>query len=519
MASQKTILKKTILVGSSTLVSRFFGIIREILMVRYLGASGLSDAFLTAYKIPNSLRKIFAEGALSAAFIPTVVTSMKNNDRAAIAGLMSLAFLVFEGILLILCILIMNYAQQVIQFIAPGFSEQQVMAAIPMLHILMPFIIFISSSALLGAALQAIGHFFIPAIAPIFVNGIFIIGICTSLMLNLPATYLCWFIICAGGVHFIVHLITYFRYNFFFGRITQSDLTLFGRVIGKFILCLPSVSLMEIALFIDTSFASLLAPGSISLLFYANRFAAIPLGVFAVAFSTIILPHFARTHTTNPKRLHFYTLESAKFIFWATMPVALLMAFFSEEIFLTIFLSKKFTLIQAKEASTILLVFLSGLFFFSLNKILLNIFYAMHTTWIPALIALGTTIINIILNMLFIEQFQTAGLALATTISAAIQSILFLIILTKHYKFRLYLLPFLSFVAKYSMQLSFFSLLFWLSYNCIAYTIAHLLPPTIALFFITKIGLWLWVGPLALFFLVLLYYFRKLFGIQLHFLK
>src|SRR5258708_10735980 len=164
MLSQKTILKKTIQVGSSTLLSRFFGIVREILMVRYLGAGGLSDAFLTAYKFPNSLRKIFAEGALSAAFIPTVVQTLKHGDKNAIAGLMSLAFLVFEGTVLALCALIMKHAEQVIGFIAPGFSEQQIIQTIPMVHILMPFIFFISSSALLAGALQAVGHFFIPAI-------------------------------------------------------------------------------------------------------------------------------------------------------------------------------------------------------------------------------------------------------------------------------------------------------------------------------------------------------------------
>ncbi|HLC07367.1 MAG TPA: murein biosynthesis integral membrane protein MurJ [Candidatus Babeliales bacterium] len=519
MLSQKTILKKTIEVGGSTLLSRFFGIVREVLMVRYLGVSGLSDAFLTAFKIPNSLRKIFAEGALSAAFIPTVVSTMQHNDKNAVAGLMSLAFLIFEGMVLLLCALIMTYAQHVIQFIAPGFSEQQVLAAIPMLHILMPFIFFISSSALLGGALHAIGHFFVPAIAPVVVNIIFIIGLCISLVFNLPVTYLCWFIVLAGFVHFLLHLIMYFRFHFFFGKITRNDLTVFARVMGKFLLCLPSVSLMEVALFIDTSFASLLAPGSISLLFYANRFVGIPLGVFAVAFSTILLPHFSRVNTFNPKRLHFYLLESAKFIFWVTMPVALFMAFFSEEIFSTIFLSKKFTLMQVQEAGNILLAFLLGLFFFSLNKILLNIFYAMHAAWIPALIALGATAINIILNMLFIERFQTVGLALATTISGIVQTIFFLIILRKKYNFRIYLSPFLWFVTTYLAQLTCYSFFFWLLYHACTHAIIFCMPPAVSLFFTAHIGLWLWVSPLALFFLILLYYSRTLFNIKLHFLK
>lgn len=519
MSSQNRILKKTIEVGGSTLVSRFFGIVREVIMVRYLGASGLSDAFLTAYKIPNSLRKIFAEGALSAAFIPTIVTTIKHDNKDAIAGLMTLAFLVFEGMVLILCIVAMLYAQNIIQLIAPGFSQEQITQAIPMLHILMPFILFISSSALLGGALHAVGHFFIPAIAPVIVNIIFIIGICICLFFNLPVTTLCWFIIFAGFIHFLAHLAMYFKYHFFFGRITRKDFKIFARVMGKFLLCLPSISLMEVALFIDTSFASYLAPGSISLIYYANRFVGIPQGVFAVAFSTVLLPHFSRINTYSPKRLHFYLLESAKLIFWVTIPVALIMAFFSQEIFSTIFLSKKFTLLQAQEAGNILLAFLLGLFFFSLNKILLNIFYAMHAAWIPAVIALLATIINIILNMLFIEQLQTVGLALATTISSIVQTVCFIAVLRKKYKFRIYLMPFLSFAMRYALQLSCFSAIFYLCYHGIIKTIILLLPSALSPFFINNIGFWLWASPLALLFLLLLYFSRPLFKINLHFLK
>jgi len=420
---------------------------------------------------------------------------------------------------LTLCALIMYYAHNIIQFIAPGFSEQQITQAIPMLHILMPFIFFISSSALLGGALHAIGHFFIPAIAPVIVNIIFIAGMCICLFFNLPVTTLCWFIVFAGFIHFLIHLGMYFKFHFFFGTITRKDCSIFARVMGKFLLCLPSISLMEVALFIDTSFASFLAPGSISLIYYANRFVCIPQGVFAVAFSTVLLPHFSRVNTYSPKRLHFYLLESAKFVLWVTIPVALLMAFFSEEIFSTIFLSTKFTVAQAHEAGNILLAFLVGLFFFSLNKILLNIFYAMHAAWIPAIVALGATVINIILNMLFIEQFKTVGLAIATTISSIVQTICFLIILHKKYHFRIYLMSFFSFATQYALQLTIFSTTFWFCYHCIIKTITMFMPSSLALFLITKIGLWLWVGPLALLCFVLLYFSRPLFKINLHFLK
>ena len=519
MSPHKNILKKTIQVGSSTLLSRFFGILREVLMVRYLGVSGLSDAFLTAFKIPNSLRKIFAEGALSAAFIPTIVSSMQHENKDAVSGLMTLSFIGFEGIVVALCIFTMIYAHNVIQFIVPGFSPEQVAATIPMLRILMPFIFFVSSSALLGGALQANGHFFVPAIAPVLVNIIFIAGICIALAFNLPVTYLCWFILFAGLMHLALHLYMYFKSHFFFGNITPKDRTLFIRIMGKFLLCLPTAGLMEFALFIDTSFASFLPAGSISLLYYANRFVGIPLGVFAAAFSTILLPHFSRTHMSNPKRLHFYLLESTKFIFWVTIPVMLLMAFFSREIFSTIFLSKNFTQLQVEQAGAIFLAFLAGLFFLSLNKILLNIFYAMHVAWIPAVVALSATCINILLNMFFIERFQAVGLAMATTLAAMVQTFSFLIILRKQYQFRLYIMPFMIFATRYCIQLLLIGSLFVISYYTCAYAITAYLPVELSIFLMIKMGLWFWVGPLAIIFLILVYYGKKLFNIHLYFLK
>jgi putative peptidoglycan lipid II flippase len=519
MSAHKTILQKTIEVGGLTLLSKVFGILREGLMVRYLGASGLSDAFIIAYRIPNSLRKIFAEGALSAAFTPTAKLLIKHNGKSFVAGLTTLSFIIFEGMIIALCALVMIYAHPILSFLVPGFSQQQITQAVPMLHILMPYIFFISSSALFGGSLHAVNHFFIPAFAPFVMNIIYITGICICLLFHLPITVLCWFILLSGAVQCALHFYMYLQLQFSLGSITREHFTIFLRVMMKFLLCLPSISLMEIALYVDTQLGSYLKPGSISLFFYANRFVGIPLGVFAVAFSTILLPHFSHIYSYSPKRLHFYLLESTKLVMWVTLPIALLMAFFSEQIFSTLFLSEKFSMAQAQEAGHILLAFLCGLFFFSLNKILLNIFYAMHTTWIPALVTLTTTIINVLLNWLFIGSLQSTGLALATSIASMLQTIIFLFILRYHYHFRLYLAPLTHFLLRYLLQLTLFSTLFFMCYCTIAMIITSYMTTALALFFTVKIGLWLWVGPLALLFLLLIYFCQTIFGIKLHFLK
>ena len=518
MLSKKTIVKKTMEVGGFTFLSRILGIIREILMVKYLGASALSDAFLTAYKVPNSLRKFFAEGALSAVFVPTLTNTMQLKGRAQVKGLMSLGFLIFEGMVLVLCIIVISKADTVIRFIAPGFSVEQINNAVPILQVVMPVIFFFSSSALLASALQAVGHFFVPAISPVLLNILFISGLITCLSFRLPIIYLCWFILLGGLLQFIIHVVAYIKLQFGFGAIKKENFQQLKSILIKFFLCLPSISIMELSLFIDTSFASYLPKGSISLIYYANRFVGIPLGVFAVAFSTILLPHFSRLSFYMPKRLNFYLFESAKFVFWIILPTILLMTFFSEKIFYTIFLSPKFTLTQVSEAAHILRMFLLGLFFFSLNKILLNLYYAMHVTWIPALIAAGATIVNVILDSLFLNWLQAPGLALATSLSSMVQALLFAYFLYSKYGIRLYIMPFMFFTIRYSIQLITLFIPFILFYYIIEWFMISYIPSPITTFLLYKLGFWLWVGPLSLLLFILLWYLRPYFKVKLYFL-
>lgn len=502
-------------VGGWTLVSRCLGIVRELLTVRYIGASAVSDAFITAWKIPNSLRKIFAEGALSAAFVPSIVQTVRTEGRQAISGLMSLAFLVFEGIVLLLSMIGMLYANPVIAFIAPGFSPEQVIAGAQFLHILMPFIFLISTSALLAGPLQAVGHFFVPAVGPVLLNIIYIAGLIICLSFKLPITALCWFIMAGGVVQLMAHIIAYLRLQFGFGWITQRDLRKFGWVLLRFVPCLLSMSVMELGLFIDTSFASLLSKGSVSLLYYANRFMGIPLGVFAVALSTILLPHFSRVSSYAPKRLGFYLLEATKLVWWVTVPIAITMMLLSHKIFITLFLSEKFSLTQAHEAGTILIASLLGLFFFAINKILLNVYYSLHHTVIPAVIAVGSVMTNIFLNWLLIDYLQAVGLALATTAAAVLQTLFLYGILHYYLKMQLYIPQLVLFFMRYAVQIGAIGVGFIGMY----WTIVSILELCSLNFFVQSLGFWLWVGPLCFFFMLILYLTRSWFGIRMLFLE
>ena len=126
MLTRRSMMHKTAQVASSTMISRCLGIFREFLTVKYMGASALSDAYFTAFKVPNTLRRLFAEGALSAAFVPTVVQKIKTGGKESVASMMSLGFLVFESMVLVICLLTMAFAAPFVAFIAPGFSPEQI---------------------------------------------------------------------------------------------------------------------------------------------------------------------------------------------------------------------------------------------------------------------------------------------------------------------------------------------------------------------------------------------------------
>lgn len=521
---RKSIIQKTIQVGSSTIVSRFFGVAREILLTNYLGASAAFDAFVTAFKIPNSLRKIFAEGALSASFVPTLVAMVRVENREQVNSFLTRSFIIIEGLLFGLCLFIYWQAPAVIHLTAPGWfvggnPAEQVAYAISFLRILIAFILFVSSSALLAAALQSVNHFFVPAFSPIVLNIFFIAGTLVGWLGGLSPEVLCFFILFGGLVQFLIHLAVYFRLGFGFSlkNDATSDKYLF-QVFAKFLPCLFSMSMMEISLFIDTSFASYLPAGSISLIYLGHRFNGIALGVFAVALSTILLPHFSRISTYAPKRLSFYLLEATKLVFWVTVPVVIMMSFFAEKIFHTLFLSSKFTISQVTEAGHILTAFLLGLFFFSLNKIILSIYYSLHNTRTPGFISFAATLLNIGLNMLFITNLKATGLALATTISGITQTLLFILFLRIHFNFRFYFGPFFTFMGRYLVQLVATFSIGWVVYHLFAYVIAKL-PASLAHFFLFGLGFWMWVGPLCGLLFLAIYYLRKRFNVVVYFLE
>ncbi|MBA3752328.1 murein biosynthesis integral membrane protein MurJ [Candidatus Dependentiae bacterium] len=522
MAAKKSLLTKTLFVSIILLLSKFIGILRELLQVNYLGVGELSDAFNTAFKIPQTLRKVFAEGALSTAFIPTIIHVMKKDSQAQADKLMSLMYLVFGSIIVVLCLLVSLFPKPLILLYAVGYASKPVEleTTIRLLRTLIYFVFFIFSSSLLAGALQSKMHFALPSWGPALLNLFYITGLLSCIYWKLDVSIFSYFLIAGAVVQTVLYLYAYFFHGFTFLRPDRQTVIYFKQVLYKFLPALVTVSAVEINSIIDNRYASLLPAGSITLLNLSSRFMGIALGAFAVAFSQILLSHFSRISAYAPKRLSFYLFESTKLIVWVTLPVVLLMSFFSYDIFYTIFykLSHRFTLTQVEAASKLLIAFLPGLIFLSLNKVLISIYSSLHELRYATAITFIGVLCNIFLNRLLVPLYGATGIAIATSLASILQTVLLIKALHIFFGFSSYYTQFFTFFYRYSILLTFFSTLFYILYRFTLYSIAYITPAYYD-FLVHHIGLWLWVGPLCLILAGLFYLAYKQYGSRLYFFE
>lgn len=513
--NKKSILQKTFQVGSLTFLSRILGIIREMLQVQYFGIGAISDAFITAFKIPNFFRHIFAEGALSASFVPAIVGAVKKEKHEEANGLMTISFIFFEGIIFAMYLFVLFRADLVIHLIAPGFSAEQTAHAIPFLKIMFPFLLFVSSSALLGGALQSVNHFFAPAFAPALWNMVYVSALLIALHLVLPPAFLCVGVLAGGLAWLILHLFFFFRKGFCFGVITSGVIKAFRHVLRKFLPCLFGVSIMEINLFIGGMIASFLPKGSVSLLYYGSRFMNIPLGIFAVALSSILLPHFSRMVLYAPKRLSFYLLEVTKFVTWVILPATLVFLFISHHFFAYILLGEKATPLQLTEATGTLMIYLLGLLFFCLNKILLSLFYSVKDTWATTLTSGASALVNLLGDVIALFTIGIYGIAASTVVAGASMTVLCFYFLAKRHSITFYAGNYLNFLLRYLMQVGLGVVAFYYGFTALQQIF---LGSSWERFFLIGMGYWGVVGLLSVAIMGIMFLTRKFFGVRVYFL-
>lgn len=431
------LLKATSLVGVMTLASRVLGLVRDMAFAAFLGAGGtpLMDAFLVALKIPNFLRRLFAEGSFQQAFVPVLAEYKARHGEEATQAFIDRVSGTLAGVLLVITVVGCLAAPALIYLFAPGFQQDgtRFELAAQMLRITFPYLFFISLTALAGAILNTWGRFAVPAFTPVLLNVVQIITVVwIAPTAEDPALVLAGGVFVAGAVQlafqvpFLMQIAKLPR--------PRWDWQHSGvrRVLQLMIPSLFGSSITQISLLLDTILASLMVVGSVSWLYFADRLMEFPLGVFGIALATVVLPALSQRHAEGSPEAFRATLDWAlRLIFVIAVPASVGLFLLAGPMLATLFQYGAFTARDVDMAASALMAYAVGMFGFTLAKILAPAFFARQDTRTPVrvgLIALGATLL---FNIAVVLPWTLAGgeaphtgLAIATSLGAFVNATL-----------------------------------------------------------------------------------------------
>lgn len=429
MASNSALFKSTAVISAMTFISRIFGYIRDAVIFIFLGATGSTDAFFVAFRIPNFLRRLFAEGAFSQAFIPVLSEYKEMRSEHELRTLINHVSGTLGLILLFITILGVFFAPALIYVFAPGFIDEphRFDLSTQMLRITFPYILFISLTALSASILNTFSRFAVPAFTPTLLNlSLIIVTIWLAPKLEEPVLALAWGVFIAGVAQLLFQIPFLYKLGFL-PKLKLSGASDGVRKILK--LMLPAIfgsSVVQINLLINTLIASFLAVGSISWLYISDRFVELPLAIFGVATATIILPRLSKQFVNNSMEGFNKTLDWAlRLSLLIALPSMLGLVLLAKPILTTLVQYREFTEHDTLMASMSLITYALGLPAFILIKVLAPGFYSRQDTKTPVKIGVIAVFFNIILNIVFIlawSHWQFSGphaaLALATSLAA-----------------------------------------------------------------------------------------------------
>ncbi len=425
---KKSTLVRTVgFVSGATAISRVFGLVREQVMAYYFGAGVATDAFVAAFRIPNLLRDMFAEGALSSAFVPVFKQKLVKGTKEEA---FELANIVLTGMLLVVGFIVLFgliFAPLIVYLTAYGFVSDPVKLelTIDMTRIMMVFLLLVSISALVMGMLNSFNRFTIPALSPAFFNlGTIISVIAMYKVFDQPAYALAIGVVVGGILQLAVqlpllHRIGYkFKFNFnLFHEGMKKILRLFTPMI-------IGLSAGRINILVSTLWASFLAEGSMSYLNYSFRLMHFPLGVFAVALGTVALPRVSELAVKgDTENLNKTFYQAMNLNFFIVIPAAVFLALLSHEITRLTYQWGVFSELDAQNTALALRHYSYGLIGFAAVRVIVPFFYAFNDAKLPMRISIITVIINILLYFPLVKMLDFAGLAAATSIAGIVNAI------------------------------------------------------------------------------------------------
>lgn len=426
---RKGMIRDTAVVSAMTLLSRILGFVRDMILARVFGAGADMDAFFVAFKIPNFLRRLFAEGAFSLAFVPVIGEYRTQREHAEVRELVSRVAGTLAAILIVVSAVGVVASPALVTLFAPGFIDEPAKFDLTaqMLRVTFSYILFISLVAFASGIFNTYGKFALPAFAPVLLNVVLIAAAWWAVPLfEVPVMALAWAVTVAGVAQLLLMfpalrrlgLLTWPRWGWRHQGVRRILKLMGPAIFGS--------SVAQINLLLDTIIASFLVTGSVSWLYYSDRMVEFPLGVFGIALSTVILPSLSRTHAeADPERFAGILDQALRWVFLLGVPAALGLLLLSGPIMVALFQYDQFSAHDARMASLALMALALGLPAFIFIKVLAPGFYARQDTRTPVRIGVIAMLANMGFNLLYVVpmvylhiEAPHAGLALATTTSA-----------------------------------------------------------------------------------------------------
>jgi putative peptidoglycan lipid II flippase len=429
------IAKSTGLVSSATFLSRVFGLIREQVFAYLFGAGMATDAFVAAFRIPNLLRDLFAEGALSSAFIPVFKEKLTLQGKEEAFRLTNLIVNLLLIVLFVLIIIGIIFSPAIVNLIAPGFDkvEGKIELTTLLTRIMFPFLLLVSLAAVCMGILNSFEKFGVPALAPTMFNlGMILAGFFISPFLEIPIMGMALGVLLGGVGQLVLQLPTLFKQGYRYKPILDWKDPGIRKILLLLTPAILGLASTQVNIFVNTLIASLLPQGSVSYLNYSFRLMHFPLGVFGVAVATVTFPYVAeKAAQKNYAELISICSSSLKLIFFLTIPSAFFLTIGSKPIVSLLYQHGKFSFADTIFTSQALIFYVIGLFAYASVRVLSPVFYTLGQAKIPVISSAIAVGVNIILNLILMHPLSFRGLALATSISAILNMTILFLVLNK----------------------------------------------------------------------------------------
>ncbi len=427
------LLRSSAVTGSMTMVSRVLGLARDVVLARMFGPGDGTDAFFLAFKIPNFLRRLFAEGAFNQAFVPVLSEYRRQRTHAEVKTLVDSVAGSLGAVLLGLTVLVVLAAPLIAIPLAWGFRDNadKFDLFVDMFRITFPYLLLISLTAFASAILNSYDKFAIPALTPALLN-IAMIGaaVLLSPYMGRPEVALAVGVLIAGVAQLVFQMPALARLRLLPIPALNPQHEGVRRVMTLMIPALFGVSVSQINLLLDTFIASLLVSGSVSWLYFSDRLVELPLGIFGIAIATVVLPSLSRKHADKSLTEFAAMLDWAfRMVLLIAIPASLALILLAQPLIITLFQGQNFSVDDVIKVTSSLQAYTLGLVAFMSIKVFAPGYYSRQDTRTPVRIGILAMVANMVMNILlvFVLDFAHTGLALATSLAAILNATLLLL--------------------------------------------------------------------------------------------